>query len=199
MSIRSDLPGDLERIIGRCLEKNPRERFQTALDVMNELRGLKRTLERGPPRSAKRPSDEVASIAVLPFVNRSASADDEYFSDGLADELLNVLAKIKGLRVTARTSSFHFRGKDTTIAEIGEALDVATILEGSVRKAGTRARISVQLVRVADSSHLWSETYDRTLEDIFAVQDDIAQSVVKELRTTLLGEKADSQAGREVK
>jgi TolB-like protein len=142
-----------------------------------------------------RPSTEkVASIAVLPFVNRSASADDEYFSDGLADELLNVLAKIKGLRVTARTSSFHFKGKDATIAEVGKALDVATVLEGSVRKAGNRVRISVQLVSVASSSQLWSESYDRTLDDIFAVQDDIAQSVVKELRSTLLGEEADSDA-----
>jgi tetratricopeptide (TPR) repeat protein len=101
--------------------------------------------------------------------------------------------------VTARTSSFHFRGKDTTIADIGRALDVATVLEGSVRKAGNRVRISVQLVRVSDSSHLWSESYDRTLDDIFAVQDDIAQSVVKELRTTLLGEEADSDASGQAK
>ena len=113
-------------------------------------------------------------------------ADDEYFSDGLADELLNVLAKINGLRVAARSSSFTFKGKDATVAEIGRALNVATVLEGSVRKAGNRMRISVQLVKVADGYHLWSETYDRTLDDIFAVQDDIAQSVVKELRTTLL-------------
>jgi len=127
-------------------------------------------------------------------VNRSASADDEYFSDGLADELPNVLSKIKGLRVTARTSAFVFKGKQVSVAEIGRALNVATLLEGSVRKAGNRIRVSVQLVQVSDSSHLWSETYDRTLEDIFAVQDDIAQSVVKELRTTLLGEAPDSDA-----
>ena len=168
--------------------------------MSNELRRSRRELERSESSlTAKPESGKAASIAVLPFVNRSRDQADEYFSDGLADELLNVLAKIKGLRVTARTSSFHFKGKDTTIAEIGKALDVATVLEGSVRKAGDRARISVQLVKVADSSHLWSETYYRTLEDIFAVQDDIAQSVVKSLRTTLLGEKADSQAGREVK
>ena len=196
-SMRGDLPSDLERIVQRCLEKSPRERMQTSLDVSNELRRLQRELERSP--SGLPAGEKAASIAVLPFVNRSRDDSDEYFSDGLADELLNLLAKVKGLRVTARTSSFHFKGKDATIAEIGKALDVATVLEGSVRKAGDRARISVQLVRVADSSHLWSETYDRTLEDIFAVQDDIAQSVVKELRTTLLGEKADSQAAREVK
>jgi len=195
-SLRRDLPSDLDRIVSRCLEKNPRDRMQSALDVANELRRLRRELERGESGSVASAAARVASIAVLPFVNRSASAEDEYFSDGLTDELLNVLGKIKDMRVTARTSSFYFKGKDATIAEIGKALDVATVLEGSVRKAGNRARISVQLVQVADSSHLWSETYDRTLEDIFAVQDDIAQSVVKSLRSTLLGDRPDSQAGR---
>jgi serine/threonine protein kinase/Tfp pilus assembly protein PilF len=190
--VRADLPVDLLKLVDHCLEKNPRERIQTALDANNELRRLRKVVERGEPKKAA--ADKVASIAVLPFVNRSASADDEYFSDGLADELLNVLSKIKGLRVTARTSSFHFKGKDSTIAEIGRMLDVATVLEGSVRTAGSRIRVSVQLVQVSDSSHLWSETYDRTLEDIFAVQDDIAQSVVKELRTTLLGEAPGSDA-----
>ena len=198
-SLRPDLPADLERIVGRCLDKEPRARFQTALDVLNELRALQHTTEHGALPTPKLIADNVASIAVLAFVNRSASTDDEYFSDGLADELLNLLARIRGLRVAARTSSFHFKGKDTTIAEIGRALNVETILEGSVRKAGRRVRISVQLIKVADGYHLWSETYDRTLDDIFAVQDDIAQSVVSELRTTLLGEEPDSQASDEVR
>ncbi len=195
--VRADVPGDLERIVSHCLEKSPRERVQTALDVNNELRRLRKVLERGEPE--KRAAETVASIAVLPFVNRSASADDEYFSDGLADELLNVLAKIRGLHVTARSSSFHFKGKGATVAEVGKVLGVATVLEGSVRKAGNRVRISVQLVQVADSRQLWSETYDRTLEDIFAVQDDIAQSVVKELRTRLLGQEPDSDASGQAK
>jgi serine/threonine protein kinase len=194
---RADLPADLERIIDGCLEKSPRERSQTALEVNNALRRLRKSLEREAPE--KQAAEKLASIAVLPFANRSASADDEYFSDGLADELLGVLSQIKGLRVTARTSSFHFKGKDATIAEIGKLLGVATILEGSVRKSGNRVRISVQLVNVADSSHLWSETYDRTLEDIFAVQDDIAHSVVKELRTALLGEAPGSDASGQAK
>jgi serine/threonine-protein kinase len=193
-SVRADLPIDLGRIIGRCLEKQPRERFQTALDVLNELRGLKRLFESGASSAPKPATEGIASIAVLPFVNRSASPDDEYFSDGLADELINVLARMRSLRVAARTSAFHFKGKDATIAEVGQALNVATILEGSVRKSGQRARISVQLVNVADGYPLWSGTYDRTMEDVFAVQDDIAQSVVTELRGTLLGETADSQA-----
>ena len=192
-SLRGDLPSELAHIVERCLEKRPRERFQTALDVSNELRSVRRTLERGVPAQQSK-SDKIASIAVLPFANRSRDETDEYFSDGLADELLSMLGKIRGLRVAARTSAFHFKGKDVTIAEAGAALHVATVLEGSVRKAGNRVRISVQLVKVADGYHLWSETYDRTLEDIFAVQDDIAHSVVRELRTTLLGEEADPDA-----
>jgi serine/threonine protein kinase len=105
--VRADLPADLERIVSSCLEKNPRERAQTALEVNNALRRLRKDVERGEPEKPE--SEKLASISVLPFVNRSASADDEYFSDGLADELLNVLSKIKGLRVTARASSFHFK------------------------------------------------------------------------------------------
>ncbi len=107
------------------------------------------------------PANESPSIAVLPFVNRSRDEEDEYFSDGLADELLNVLSKIRGLRVAARSSAFTFKGKGATVAEVGRALNVATVLEGSVRKAGNRMRISVQLVKVADGYQLWSETYDR--------------------------------------
>jgi TolB-like protein/tetratricopeptide (TPR) repeat protein len=195
--VRPDLPPELERIVLRCLEKNPPQRVESALYVSDDLRGLRRDLERG---GAEMPaSEETASIAVLPFVNRSASVDDEYFSDGLTDELLGTLAKIRGLRVAARTSSFQFRGTKEDIATIGRRLKVATLLEGSVRKAGNRVRISVQLVKVSDGYHVWSETYDRTLDDIFAVQDDIAQSVVKELRATLLGHAADSNASGQAK
>jgi serine/threonine protein kinase/Tfp pilus assembly protein PilF len=195
--VRADLPSELERIVSRCLEKNARERAQSALDVSNELRRLRRGLERA---EAGQPGfDQVASIAVLPFVNRSRDEEDEYFSDGLADELLNVLAKIRGLRVAARTSSFQFKGTKDDLPTIGHRLNVAALLEGSVRKAGNRVRISVQLIKVSDGYHLWSETYDRTLDDIFKVQDEIAQSVVKELRATLLGEEADSDASGRAK
>ena len=148
-----------------------------------------------PPIGAS--AHEAPSIAVLPFVNMSRDEENEYFADGLAEEILNVLSKIRGLRVAARSSAFAFKGKGAGVAEAGRALNVAAVLEGSVRKAGNRLRISVQLVKVSDGYHLWSEVYDRTLEDIFAVQDDIAQSVVKELRTTLLGEKADARTGEE--
>ena len=194
---RRDVPADLARLVERCLAKNPRERMQTALGVSNELREVRRALESGAPQRAA--AAGVASIAVLPFVNRNPQGQDEYFSDGLSDELLNVLGKIRGLRVAARTSAFTFKGKNATIADVGHALNVETVLEGSVRKAGNRVRISVQLVSVADGFHLWSEMYDRTLDDIFAVQDDIARSVVKELRTTLLGESPDSDASGTLK
>jgi TolB-like protein/Tfp pilus assembly protein PilF len=127
---------------------------------------------------------------VLPFINMSRDEDNEYFADGLSEELLNVLTKIRGLRVASRTSAFSFKGKDVDIPTVAQKLNVATVLEGSVRKSGKRVRITAQLIEVSSDSHLWSETYDRELEDIFAVQDDIAQSVVKELRAALLGEPA---------
>ncbi len=134
------------------------------------------------------------SIAVLPFVNMSGDEENEYFADGLAEELLNVLSKIRGLRVVSRTSAFSFKGAKVDIPTMAQKLNVATILEGSVRKSGNRVRIRAQLIHVATDSHLWSETYDRELEDIFAVQDDIAQSVVKELRAALMGERPDAAA-----
>lgn len=126
------------------------------------------------------------SIAVLPFVNMSGDPDNEYFSDGLSEELLNVLAQIPGLRVIARTSSFAFKGEKTDIASVAAKLAVAHVLEGSVRKAGGRVRITAQLIRAVDSSHLWSNTYDRGLEDVFAVQDEIAREVAGELKLKLM-------------
>ena len=127
------------------------------------------------------------SIAVLPFADMSAGKDQEYFADGLSEELLNLLAKLPELRVIGRTSSFQFKGRNEDLRVIGEKLNVAHILEGSVRKSGEKVRITAQLIRAADGSHLWSETYDRTLDDIFVVQDDIAGEVVKALKLTLLG------------
>jgi len=127
------------------------------------------------------------SIAVLPFVDMSQSRDQEYFSDGISEELLNLLAKVPGLLVTARTSSFSFKGKEIGIPEIARQLGVAHVLEGSVRKSGDRVRVTAQLIRAADGFHVWSETYDKTLDDVFAIQDEIASEVVRELRIQLLG------------
>jgi len=141
---------------------------------------------------------ESPSIAVLPFVNMSRDEENEYFADGLSEELMNVLSKIRGLRVASRTSAFAFKGKGADIPTVAQKLNVATVLEGSVRKSGKRVRITAQLIQVSTDSHLWSQTYDRELEDIFAVQDDIAQSVVKELRTALLGASAETATGASV-
>ncbi|MDI1243358.1 MAG: tetratricopeptide repeat protein [bacterium] len=128
----------------------------------------------------------VKSIAVLPFVNMSADPENEYFCDGIAEELLNALAKIDGLRVAARTSSFSFKSKNAAVGEIGKALNVRSILEGSVRKSGNRVRITVQLINAADGYHLWSEVYDRELRDVFAIQDEITAATIKNLKLKLL-------------
>jgi len=125
------------------------------------------------------------SIAVLPFVNMSDDPDNEYFSDGISEELLNVLVKVEGLRVASRTSSFSFKGKDTPIPEIADALKVEHVLEGSVRKSGDIVRITAQLIDVKTDSHLWSETYDRKLEDVFVIQDEISAHIVEALRVAL--------------
>ena len=136
---------------------------------------------------AARPAQEVSpSIAVLPLVNLSSDKEQEYFSDGLAEELLNLLAKVPGLRVAARTSAFAFKGKNEDVKSIGEKLRVATILEGSVRRAGDQIRITTQLINAADGYHLWSETYDRKVTDVFALQDEIARAVVAALKLKLL-------------
>ncbi|HSC13163.1 MAG TPA: hypothetical protein VLC97_19470, partial [Rhodanobacteraceae bacterium] len=127
------------------------------------------------------------SIAVLPFVDMSSGKDQEYFSDGISEELLNLLAKIPQLQVAARTSSFSFKGKNAPVPEIARTLLVAHVLEGSVRKSGDQVRITAQLIRAVDGYHVWSETWDRKLDDIFRIQDEIAGEVVKELRVTLLG------------
>ena len=181
-----DAPGDLTSAIEWAMSPALADRPTSAASLGTSFRTVQNEVERAPREGA-------ASIAVLPFINRSPNADDEYFSDGLADELLNVLSKINGLRVLARASSFRFRDRQATLAEIGTALRVATLLDGSVYKAGNRVRISVQLVNISDGAHLWSATYDRALDDMFVVQDDIAQSVVNELRT-LWGQNVDSAA-----
>ena len=137
------------------------------------------------------PAPPSASVAVLPFVNISGDPDNEYFSDGLTEELLNVLTNIKGLKVAARTSSFHFKGRTGRVADIGRQLGVASILEGSVRQSDSRIRITAQLINADNGYHLWSETFDRVLDDIFAVQDEIASAVAKALKVQLLGEESE--------
>jgi len=129
--------------------------------------------------------DDRRSIAVLPFINMSGDPENEYFSDGIAEEILNLLVKLPQLRVASRTSSFKFKGEKVDIPEVAQKLNVSTLLEGSVRRAGDRVRITAQLIEVGTDSHLWSETYDREMNDVFAIQDDIARSIVAALEVTL--------------
>ena len=179
--------------------------FAWAFDLTPE--GLKRTETKETPSAAATPvasepksadthTPANASVAVLPFVNMSGNKENEYFSDGLSEELLNMLAKVSELKVAARTSSFHFKGHTGDIAEVARRLGVATVLEGSVRQSGAKVRITAQLINANDGYHLWSETFDRELTDIFAVQDEIAGAVVKALKGKLLGEEgANINAG----
>jgi serine/threonine-protein kinase len=167
-------PPNISAVIARCLRKSAADRFQSIAEVRSAIE-----------RAMSKPSEKSSSIAVLPFANMSADKDNEYFSDGLAEEILNLLAKIPGLKVIARTSSFAFRGKEQNITAIAEALRVQNILEGSVRKAGNRIRVTAQLINAADGSHRWSERYDRDMIDIFALQDEIAQAISEALKLRL--------------
>jgi eukaryotic-like serine/threonine-protein kinase len=178
-------------IIARCLAKNPTERYRS----MAELKGALETKVGGSTTSSVTAQVSVTpqqpSIAVLPFANMSADGDQEYFSDGLAEEIINLLAQIPGLKVIARTSSFAFRGREHDIAAIAKALRVTTILEGSVRRAGNRVRVTVQLISPEDGSHLFSQRYDKEMADIFAVQDEIASAIAAALRVRLSIEPAE--------
>jgi adenylate cyclase len=131
------------------------------------------------------------SIAVLPFVNLSNDPEQEYFSDGMSEEIIGALAKLEGLKVISRTSAFYFKGKNVDLRTIGEKLKVEHVLEGSVRKAGNQLRISAQLIKMADDTHLWAETYDRELKNVFSIQDEISQAVVQNLKVKLLGRTAE--------
>jgi serine/threonine protein kinase/Tfp pilus assembly protein PilF len=176
--VNVSLPNHLGRIIRRCLNKDPDERYQTARDLLIELKELKQEIA----DSERRDSN---SIAVLPFTNMSPDPEQEYFCEGIAEELINGLGRIRNLRVASRTSAFQFKGTQHDIREIGERLNVEKVVEGSVRKSGNQIRITAQLVNVADGYRLWSERYDRKLEDIFAIQDEIAESIVQALEVTL--------------
>jgi TolB-like protein/Tfp pilus assembly protein PilF/predicted Ser/Thr protein kinase len=186
---RSDIPASLASIVERAMQKNPQDRYEDAGEVIAELEPVKSGV-----MSMQKQSP---SIAVLPFVNMSADPDQEYFCDGLAEELINALTQIKDLKVIARTSAFSFRGKEVDVRDIGRKLDVGTVLEGSVRKAGKRLRITAQLVDTAHGHHLWSERYDRDMEDIFAIQDEISGAIVERLKPALLGEEEEKRARRQ--
>ncbi|UCH84360.1 MAG: tetratricopeptide repeat protein, partial [Candidatus Latescibacterota bacterium] len=181
--LRPEVPLELEAIVNRSLRKDPDARYQNACEVLAHLKSVGRPPVGGAiTATALRPS-----IAVLPFADLSPEQDQEYFCDGIAEEIINALTRIDGLRVVSRTSAFSFKGRNVDIRDIGKKLNVETVLEGSVRKAGKRIRITGQLVSVFDGYHLWSDQYDRELEDVFAIQEEIAENIVQALQVSLDG------------
>ncbi len=185
-AVRADAPAEVDQIISRALAKNPDERFRQVSAFLDELQSLKDAVTMKRMEEKTGITDGPPSIAVLPFVNMSPDPENEYFGDGLAEELINALAQLKGLRVAARTSAFRFRGGETDLREVGKKLGVGTVLEGGVRRAGNRLRVTAQLINTENGYHLWSERYDREMEDIFAIQDEITAAIVKELEIKLL-------------
>jgi TolB-like protein/Tfp pilus assembly protein PilF len=181
-----ETPASIRDLLRRCLEKDPGRR----LADISIAKGILTTAFAGASRVSSRltEAESANSIAVLPFTNMSPDPENEYFSDGITEEIISALAQQEDLRVAARTSCFSFKGKPAEIAEVGAKLNVATILEGSVRKAGNRVRITAQLINVADGYQLWSERYDRELHDIFEIQDKTAAAIVEKLRGKLTGE-----------
>jgi serine/threonine protein kinase/Tfp pilus assembly protein PilF len=183
------LAAALDGIIARCLDKDPARRYPSGAELAEALRALKHEPARAaaPPLTSGSQARQrlAASVAVLPFANLSPDPENEYFSDGLADELIGALSRIAGLHVASRSSAFAFKGKNEDVRGIGERLNVRTVLEGSVRRSGSRLRVSAQLVSTADGYQLWSEVYNRQMEDVFAIQDEIAQSIAAALRVLL--------------
>jgi len=206
-SIRKEVEPWLDAVVETALSRNPADRYETAGELVRALnrhssgepatRSDRGTPQRGKPGPADRAYNppavtsrvvrevEQASIGVLPFTNMSNDPENEYFSDGITEEILNALTRIPALKVAARSSSFALKGKSLDISEIGERLKVKTVLEGSVRRVNQRVRITAQLINAADGYHLWSERYDRNVEDVFAIQDEIARTIVDRLKVKL--------------
>jgi TolB-like protein/Tfp pilus assembly protein PilF len=191
-TVRPDVPAALAAAVMSCLAKDPAARPPNAAAVLEAIDAIAITPSAPQPRTshdvrAARVLDKSPSVAVLPFANMSADPEAEYFSDGITEEILNALAKLAGLRVMARTSSFAFKGRNVDVRTVGEQLGARYLLEGSVRRAGPRMRITAQLIDAAEGHHLWSERYDRDVSDVFAVQDEITAAIRDALSERLLG------------
>jgi non-specific serine/threonine protein kinase len=182
--IKADIPARMSGVLARCLEKDVASRFQTVGELREELQRL-RTTSSEAKAAAVAEQESGPSIAVLPFADMSPDKDQDYFCEGIAEELINGLGRINGLRVASRTSSFQFKGESADVRDLGKQLGVKTLLEGSVRKAGNFLRITAQLVNVEDGYRLWSDRFDREMKDVFAIQDEIAESIVEALEVTL--------------
>ncbi|HUE88150.1 MAG TPA: protein kinase [Vicinamibacterales bacterium] len=183
-SRRDTVPGAMQAVLDQALARVPADRFATADELAQALQAPDLAAAT-PVAGARQMPVSAKSVAVLPFANLSPDPDNEYFADGMTEEIINALAQIEDLHVPARTSSFAFKGKQEDLRVIGAKLGVGVVLEGSVRKAGNRLRITAQLVNVADGYHLWSDRFDRTLDDVFAIQDEIARAIADRLRVSL--------------
>jgi serine/threonine-protein kinase len=181
-AFRPDAPATLATVVDRCLRTDLRARYQSASDLLADL---ERVSASDRPSAVRAVREELPSIAVLPFADMSPERTQEYFAEGMAEEIIHALARIEGLRVVARTSSFAVKGKGLDVREIGRMLNVGNVLEGSVRAAGSRLRVTAQLITVDDGFHLWSDRFDREAGDIFAIQDEIAASIVERLAIAL--------------
>jgi serine/threonine protein kinase/tetratricopeptide (TPR) repeat protein len=198
-SLRATVPEAVEKVIKKAMSIDREERFPTSGQFGRALASGNLATPADAPTIPLPTVSAAKSVAVLPFANMSADVENEYFTDGMAEVIINALTTIQALRVASRTSSFAFKGKNEDIGEIGQKLKVSTVLEGSVRKMGNRLRITAQLVNVADGYHLWSERYDREMQDVFAIQDEIAQAIVEALRVILSeGEKKAIEMPRTV-
>jgi serine/threonine protein kinase/Flp pilus assembly protein TadD len=186
--LNPQIPEDLNRLVLKCLAKEKEKRYQSARDLFDALSNLQVSLS-GIDKPQGRQWEH--SIAVLPFTDLSPQKDQEYFCDGMAEELINVLSQIRGLKVVARTSAFSFKGKHLDVHELGKRLGVDRILEGSVRKAGDRLRISAQLIDVSEGCQLWSERFDREMKDVFAIQDEVTLAIVEKFKIQLLDREKD--------
>jgi len=186
---KADLPQGLQGVVNKALEKNREMRYQQIDELQVDFKKLSKGIE-SPIKK------QLPSIAVLPFTNLSADKEQDYFCDGMAEEVINALSQVEDLRVVARTSAFSFRGREIDVREIGQKLNVQTLLEGSVRKAGNRIRITAQLINVEDGYHLWSERFDRDLADVFAIQDEISLAIMDKLKVKLLGNEKEKMLKR---
>jgi TolB-like protein/cytochrome c-type biogenesis protein CcmH/NrfG len=190
--VRDDVPDELKSVLERSLRVDPAERFATAAEFAQALAVIESILL--PLRATLSiTAPETGSVAVLPFANLSADADTEFFSDGMTEEILHALSEVDGLHVVARTSSFRFKGKNVDLREVGRALGVSHVLEGSVRQAGDQVRITAKLVEAAGGYQVWSDRFDRRMVDVFAVQDEIAHAIMKVIAARLLAARKESR------
>jgi TolB-like protein/Tfp pilus assembly protein PilF len=180
----TNITPSMASVVMQCLGKDPLERPEGASAIVASLEAALSTPVHTPAVAVRMPTAAV-TLAVLPFANMSGDPDNEYFSDGITDDIINALTQVRGLRVAARTSAFSYKGKNENLAAIGHTLGVTSVLQGSVRRAGTRVRVTAQLMNARDGFQLWSERFDRDLDDIFAIQDEIARTIVQQLELTL--------------